>query len=93
MKRFAVVSLLLISVLAVSGFRYYIGEAQNKSVTTVKINSVEKYYVTTKGNKYHHGFCPSVKYKTNLIEYTLDEVIEKGYTPCWSCIGEGETVD
>ena len=93
MKRFAVISFLLILVLAVSGYRYYIGEAQNKIVTTVKINSVEKYYVTTGGKKYHHGFCPSVKYKTNLIEYTLDEVIEKGYTPCRSCIGESETVN
>ena len=46
------------------------------------------YYVTSAGKKYHQKHCIVIKYKNNLTEMTLSEVINAGYKPCLICIGK-----
>ena len=50
------------------------------------VNSDNTYYVTSAGNKYHRKSCITVKYKTNVTEYTLNQAVDAGYAPCMLCI-------
>lgn len=45
-------------------------------------------YVTSKGKRYHKKSCFIIKNKTNLTEYSKDEAINAGYTPCLICLPE-----
>lgn len=42
--------------------------------------------VTPSGTKYHLPSCQYVKDKTNTIEYNISEAVDKGYSPCQTCI-------
>ena len=59
-------------------------------VANVSESAENLYYVTSSGRKYHRKFCFMLKSRTNIIEYTLEDAIEKGYTACLFCIGEEE---
>lgn len=48
-------------------------------------NSDNTFYVTSAGKKYHRKSCITVKYKTNVTKYTLNEAIGAGYKPCLIC--------
>lgn len=55
-----------------------------KGISTIS-NSDTMYYVTKSGDRYHRKHCIVVKTRKNLTEYTLDEAIDAGYTPCLIC--------
>ncbi len=52
---------------------------------STSVNSEVKYYVTPRGEKYHHKHCIIVKYRTNLTELTSNDAINDGYEPCMIC--------
>ena len=56
------------------------------SNTVTQDISLERHvYVTISGKKYHTSECSYVKYKNNLTEYSIDDAIKNGYTPCSRC--------
>ena len=60
-----------------------------KSVPTGEFQapeSIKSVVVTTGGTKYHLHSCQYVKDKTNTIEYNISEAVDKGYSPCKTCI-------
>ena len=48
--------------------------------------NIDSVVVTPSGTKYHLPSCQYVKDKTNTIEYNISEAIDKGYSPCKTCI-------
>ncbi len=50
--------------------------------------SADAYYTTQSGKRYHKRTCFIVKNRTNLTEYTKDEAVKAGYTPCLICLPE-----
>ncbi len=44
------------------------------------------YYMTSSGTHYHEADCQYIKYKTNVISITLEEVNRLNLEPCEKCI-------
>ena len=57
--------------------------ATNENQSDENVDSV---VVTPSGTKYHLPSCKYVKDKTNTIEYNISEAVDKGYSPCKTCI-------
>ncbi len=55
---------------------------------SIPANSDSAYYVTMNGKRYHRNSCIIVKTRKNLTEYTLEDAISDGYTPCLICLPE-----
>ena len=55
--------------------------------TESEVKNINTVFVTESGTKYHLPDCQYVKYKTNLIEYNVNDAVNKGYQPCKTCIG------
>lgn len=69
--------------------RFGLSNAKNSLPTSTTINSDERSYVTSHGEKYHKSFCIIIKNRTNLKTYSSSAEAEKdGYKPCLLCIGE-----
>ena len=49
------------------------------------------YYITKSGEKYHTANCPTIKNRSNIQEYPLEELKSMGYTPCRLCVGSMES--
>lgn len=66
-----------------------LGAFQTKNATTEKTNnpqnavSDQAVYITKTGTKYHKSGCNYLK--SSKFQITLDEAIERGYTPCSVC--------
>ncbi len=63
--------------------------SQNRLLTRgadgVRNSSSEVVYVTENGKKYHLAGCMHLFKSGNAL--SKDEAIQKGYTPCWHCVG------
>lgn len=76
--------LLCIAVLFVGA--YFLNIKTTKPVPgDTSANSVDTYYVTSGGKKYHKKHCIIVKYRNNLTEMTLSEAVDDGYEQCMIC--------
>lgn len=66
----------------------YKAETSNQTATSKIKNdkNIDSVVVTPSGTKYHLPSCQYVKDKTNTIEYNISEAIDKGYSPCKTCI-------
>ena len=59
---------------------------------TSQENSDNTYYVTSSGKKYHRKSYITVKYRTNLTGYSINDAISNGYKPCLICLPEEKQV-
>ena len=54
--------------------------------TSVPLSDNSTYYITSSGTHYHRTGCQYIKYKTNVISITFDEVKTLNLEPCEECI-------
>lgn len=67
-------------------------EEPNTIITTAPDSTIDTYnqndlfYITSSGTHYHVKNCKHIKYKTNVIHISTDEVNTLGLDPCGDCI-------
>ena len=50
------------------------------------------YYTTPEGSYYHQKDCPQVQHRTDCVDFSKAQCIQKGLTACPKCIRDGLVV-